>query len=96
MLEISDYTEGELWLILRQQRLQLTGERDKLIDEINKNTARVEVIDAPGYTDRDRGKLNRKRNEIRSRMRKDMREIQKIERRLAELDVGEDLLEGGL
>jgi hypothetical protein len=96
MLEINDYTEGELWLILRQQRLQLTGERDKLLDEIKEDTARVEIIDAPGYTDRDRGKLNRKRNEIKARMTKGIREVRRIDQRLAELDVGEDILEGGL
>jgi hypothetical protein len=96
MLKVHDYTEGELWLILRQQRLQLTGERAKLVKEVNEDATRVEVISAPGYTDRDRSKLNRKRNEIKARMRKDIREIQRIDKRLAELDVGEDILEGGL
>jgi hypothetical protein len=96
MLEIHDYTEGELWLILRQQRLQLTGERDRLLDEIKDASDRVEVIDAPGYTNRDRSMLNRKREQIKAKMRKDIHEVKRIDQRLAELDVGEDILEGGL
>ncbi len=96
MLEIHDYTEGELWLILRQQRLQLTGERDRLLDEIKDASSRVEVIDAPGYTSRDRSMLNRKREQIKAKMRKAVHEVKRIDQRLAELDVGEDILEGGL
>ena len=97
MIEISDYSEGELWLILRQQRLQLTDKRKKLIDVIDENAARIQRISTPGeYAPQERSFINKKRDQLQAKMRLDHNEVKKIDERLAALDAGEDILEGGI
>jgi len=95
MIEINDYTEGELWLILRQQRLQLTEKRKELVNEIQEDAALIQRIDAPGEYAPGSG-INKKRDQLKAKMRIENTEIKKIDERLAALDAGEDILEGGI